>query len=120
MAAGGMAENDRTRGIAVEFGCVLASEIDGPADVVEGAGPAAPFFPDAPVFEVSRRISGQAERDARVARVREIDAGAPESAVNHDGERTRAGCGGPAEINELAGVRAIGEAGLGVRWGIVH
>src|SRR5215831_2569166 len=120
MTAGGMAENDRAGGIAAEFRSVLASEMDSLADVVERARPSAAFFAHPPVFHVGARVSGQAERDARVARVSEIDALAPEPAMDHDGERKFAGLGRAAEIDELAGVRAVGVPGIGGWRRIVH
>src|SRR5579862_1303463 len=83
------------------------------ADVVQGAGPTTAGLADAAVFEIPGGESGGSEGGAEMAGVAEIVGGAPVTAVQENDGGVRTFVFGDAEVAELIGVGAVGDAGVG-------
>lgn len=103
MAAGGMAADDRR-----DSRKAAAGEAQRREHILAGAGKTAARIAHAPVFDIGGRDAGIGERGADVAGMEEIEAVAPEAAMDVDDEGLRRGR--RAEVDELQRIGAIREA----------
>ena len=115
-----MSQEDGAFGVAAEFRSVRQDEPDGALYVVEGAGPPAALLASTSILDVGGGEAFQAQGDAEMPGVGKGTALPPEAAMDHDRERMRTGGHGPAKIDELGDVCAVGQAGVRVGRSDLH
>jgi hypothetical protein len=112
--------------IAAESGGVLARKLHSLSHVFQGSGafllhqPTAAGLADAAILHAGCRQTGAGKSRAEMPRMQQIESGAPESTVDHNGERRNTRRGRESKIDELAGGLAVREAAVGGRCGLGH
>ena len=86
--------------------------------IFEATGPSASGISYSPIFEVPSNESGASESRANKTGVREIVAGAPETAVNKHNGRKGSRSRWQSQISEVILIGTITQAGVSGRWSV--
>lgn len=113
MSTRGMAGHHDALRVGGKAGGVIADAAESGGYVLEGSGPTAAWFANAAVLDIGGDETRRGECGADRAFVKEIEAIAPEAAMDHHHDGMRTGAGRNAEIDELAGRGSVGDAPIG-------
>ena len=90
--------------------------IDGEADILKSSRPTTPRISEPSVFEVAGNDSLAGERGTKVANVRQVVYGLPETTMDHEQEREWSSTRRKAQLSKVLRARPIIDALIVVWW----